>query len=237
MADAQKNYAIWIKNKKKIAITVIKAFKKYPNIVDTIPDTCLLTMSDVHSVAYSDEEIHILDKDNYYLKMTILNRHHPHLDERRNDGTDKDGTQHIGWFFGKTIAKTDPPFKWIVVDEELLDYIEKIKRNKTQKSSERESSKDLGLLYISNKLSEQTARTTEPITLETLPKASSGEYLKVSKVADILMKYLLESDVIKNFKDDLYPGDELHVDIDSMLSEVIKNFEKELKTWAGKKQK
>ena len=143
MADAQKNYANWIKNKKKIAITVIKAFKKYPNILDTIPDTCLLTMNDVHRVAYSDEEIHILDKDNDYLKMTILNRDHPHLDERRNDRTDKDGTQHIGWFFGKTIAKTDPPFKWIVVDEELLDYIEKIKRNKTQKSSERESSKDL----------------------------------------------------------------------------------------------
>ena len=210
MADAQKNYAIWIKHKKKIAITVIKAFKKYPNILDTIPDTCLLTMNDVHSVAYSDEEIHILDKDNDYLKMTILNRDHPHLDERSNDRTD--------------------------------NYIEKIKRNKTQKSSERESSKDLqpanqGLLYISNKLSEQKARTSEPITLETPPKASYGEYLKVSKVADILMKYLLESDVIKIFKDDLYSGDELHVDIDSMLSEVIKNFEKELKTWAGKKQK
>ena len=92
-------------------------------------------MNDVEVVANNDQIICVLNNDNNYEKMTILDVDSDMLDQigsaaymRTNpipNYNHTDGTKRIGYFYGKTLANSLPPSQWIVVCEELYNYVKR----------------------------------------------------------------------------------------------------------------
>ena len=128
---AKENYAIWLKHKKVIERAYIKALRNDRKILAKIPDSCLLTMNDVDVVVNNNQIICVLHNDNKnYEKMTILDADNDMLAKIGSEYpipnyNHTDGTKRIGYFYGKTLANSLPPSQWIVVCEELYNYVKR----------------------------------------------------------------------------------------------------------------